>query len=331
MSKQATPTFWKTLRYGAESAGFFPFMAFFRLIGIDAASAVGGFIGRHIFYRLPVTNTARANLRAAYPDMSAAEIEKTVREMCDNLGRVVGEYPHLDKLTLGGPGARIVTEGGENGHAAIANGKGAMFISGHFANWEALPITGNLLGYEGALVYRPPNNPFVDRWISRQRAKLGPKEHISKGAQGTRRIFTLLRKGKSILMLVDQKTWEGVPAPFFGRDAMTTPAPASLALKLGAALLPASSTRIGGAHFRIKIYPPIEFTPSGDYQRDVLALTAKINQAIEAIVRAQPSQWLWIHRRWPGPRDAIKLSGKRNAHALGGSGETVERDGSSLT
>ena len=330
MNKQATLTVWKKLRYGAEAAAFFLFMGFFRLLGFDAASAVGGFIGRHIFYRLPVTNTARANLRAAYPDMREAEIEKIVRAMCDNLGRVVGEYPHLDKLTLG-DGGRIALEGKENGDAAAASGKGVMFISGHFANWEALPITGNLLGYEGALVYRPPNNPFVDRWISRQRAILGPKEHISKGAQGTRRIFTLLRKGKSILMLVDQKTWEGVPAPFFGRDAMTTPAPASLALKLGAALLPASATRIGGAYFRMKIYPPIEFKPSGDYQRDVLALPAKINQAIEAMVRANPSQWLWIHRRWTGPRDKIKLNNKRNAQPLGGSSVRVERDGSSLS
>ncbi len=331
MSKPAALTFWKLLRYGAESAAFFPFMAFFKLIGIDAASAVGGFIGRHVFYRLPPANTARANLRVAYPDMSEAELEKTVREICDNLGRVVGEYPHLDKLTLGGPGARIVTESLEHAEAAIANGKGVMFISGHFANWETMPIAANLLGYEGALVYRPPNNPFVDRWISRQRAKLGPKEHISKGAQGTRRIFTLLRKGKSILMLVDQKTWEGVAAPFFGRDAMTTPAPASLALKLGSILLPASAERIRGAHFRVKIHQPIEFKPSGDYERDVLALTAKINEAIESMVRARPSQWLWIHRRWPGPRDKINKNGKRSGQALGGSGERVERDGSSLT
>ena len=183
MNKPAAPTFWKILRYGAESAAFFSFMAFFKLLGIDAASAAGGFIGRHVFYRLPATNTARANLRAAYPDMSDAEIEKTVREMCDNLGRVVAEYPHLDKLTLGGPGARIEVDGLDTANAAVASGKGVMFISGHFANWETMPITAGLLGYEGALVYRPPNNPFVDRWISRQLAKLGPKDHISKGAQ----------------------------------------------------------------------------------------------------------------------------------------------------
>ena len=326
MDKPAPLGFWKTLRYGAESAAFFPFMAFFKLLGIDAASAVGGFIGRHILYHLRPVRIARQNLRAAYPGISEAEIEIIVREMCDNLGRVIAEYPHLDKLTIG-PGGRTELEGREIGDAVAASGKGVMFISGHFANWETMPVIAPQLGYESALVYRPPNNPFVARWISRQRAKLGPKEHISKGAQGTRRIFTLLRRGKAILMLVDQKTGEGVPAPFFGRDAMTTPAPASLALKLGAILLPASAERVGGAHFRVKIHNPIEFTPSGDYEQDVLALTAKMNEAIETIVRARPSQWLWIHRRWPGPRDKIKKMGQ----ALGGSGVAVASDGSSLS
>jgi KDO2-lipid IV(A) lauroyltransferase len=321
-----TLSFSKKLRYGGESALFFPFMAFFKLLGIDAASAFGGFIGRHLFYRLGPAGRAKQNLHAAYPTMSEDEIDAIVREMCDNLGRVVAEYPHLGKLTLGGPGARIQIDGTQNAEAAFAKGKGVMFISGHFANWETMPVAAGLLGYEGGLVYRPPNNPTVDRWISRQRAKLGPKEQISKGARGTRRIFTLLRKGKSIFMLVDQKTNEGVPAPFFGRDAMTTPAPAALALKLGSVLLPASVERLKGAHFRMHIHPAIEFSPSGNEDRDVLGLTAKINRAIEDMVRTRPSQWLWIHRRWPGPRDQ-----KQMAQTLGGNGVRVARDGSSLS
>ena len=75
--------------------------------------------------------------------------------------------------------------------------------------------------------------------------------------KGTRRIFTLLRGGKSIFILVDQKTNEGIPVPFFGRIAMTTPAPAVLALKLGAVLLPVSNARLGGARFRVTVHPPI--------------------------------------------------------------------------
>jgi len=322
---------WKdVLRYGAEALPFYLFMGLFKLLGIDAASAFGGFIGRHVFYRVkPVADRARENLKAAYPEMSQTEMEAILREMFDNLGRTVAEYPHLDKLKLTGPNPRLEITGREHAEAAIAAGKGLMFISGHFATWEAMPVTATELGYESALVYRPPNNPYVDRYISRMRASAGPKIHISKGAQGTRKIFTTLRRGQAILMLVDQKIEQGVAAPFFGRDAMTTPAPAALALKLGSALLPTSNERLGGARFRMNIRPPIEFTPSGDHDADVLVLTAKINAAIEECVRARPSQWLWIHRRWTTPRDAIKHLPKRD-QALAGAGTAVESDGSSL-
>jgi KDO2-lipid IV(A) lauroyltransferase len=307
------------------------FMGIFRLLGIDAASALGGFIGRHVFYRItPVVDRARENLRAAYPEMPRPEMESIIREMCDNLGRTVAEYPHLDKLTVTGANPRLEISGKEHAEAAIAAGKGLMFISGHFANWEAMPVTATALGYESALVYRPPNNPYVDRYISRMRASAGPKTQISKGAQGTRKIFTTLRRGLAILMLVDQKTEQGVAAPFFGRDAMTTPAPAALALKLGAALLPTSNERLKGARFRMRIRPPIAFTPSGDHDADIAALTKKINEALEDCVRARPSQWLWIHRRWLTPRDAMKHAPKVKAQALTGAGAAVERDGSSL-
>jgi len=319
-----------SLRYGVEAAAFFTFMGLFRILGIDGASALGGFIGRQIFYRItPLTNRARDNLKAAYPDMSGAEREAIIREMCDNLGRTVAEYPHLDKLKLHGPNARLEIRGNDIADAEIARGKGVMFISGHFANWEAMPVMATELGYEGGLVYRPPNNPYVDRYISRMRAKAGPKIQISKGASGTRRIFSLLRRGMCILLLVDQKTDQGVAAPFFGRDAMTTPAPAALALKLGSTLLPASNERLGGARFRMTIHPPVQFTPSGDHDADIVALTVKINEAIEACVRARPSQWLWIHRRWPEPRDKTKYGAR--PQPLSGAGVAVESDGSSLT
>ncbi len=320
------------LRYGAEALPFYLFMGLFKLLGIDVASALGGFIGRHVFYRVkPVADRARENLKAAYPDMPRTEMEAILREMFDNLGRTVAEYPHLDKLKATGPNPRLEVTGQEHAEAAIAAGKGLMFISGHFANWEAMPVTATELGYDSALVYRPPNNPYVDRYISRMRASAGPKIQISKGAQGTRKIFTTLRRGQAILMLVDQKTDQGVAAPFFGRDAMTTPAPAALALKLGSALLPTSNERLRGARFRMRVYPPIQFTPSGDHEADIVALTARINAAVEDCVRARPSQWLWIHRRWTTPRDAIKNLPKTKAQALAGAGTAVESDGSSLT
>jgi KDO2-lipid IV(A) lauroyltransferase len=303
--KTEGPGFGRKLRYGAEAALFLGFMGLFRIMGLDLASAAGGFIGRRIFARTGVTQRAKDNLKAAFPEKSEAEIAAILAAMWDNLGRTVAEYAHLDKLTLGD---RIEVRNGGISDAAVGNGRGTIMLSGHFGNWEALPIAARQHGYDGAVVYRPPNNPYVAGYISRARAKLGYREQIAKH-QGVRRIFTLLRAGKMVSMLVDQKTNEGIAVPFFGRDAMTTPVPAALALKLDTNVILVSNRRLKGAHFEVTVHPPLAFTPSGDYDRDVHDLTAAITRGIEDIVRADPGQWLWIHRRWPTARDAAK--GKR--------------------
>ena len=320
----------ETLRYGAEAALFFAFIGLFRVLGVERASALGGFMGRNIAARSRVSKRARDNLAAAYPDMSEAERDAILAEMWDNLGRVAGEYAHLDKMSLNGPDPRMEVVGQEHIRRAQEAGRGIIFVSGHFANWETMPFAAAQLGLESGEVYRPLNNPFVDRWIVKQRMANGPKEQIAKGAQGTRRIFTMLRGGKAILLLADQKTNEGLPVPFFGRTAMTTPAPAVFALKLGAAVLPASNERLPGPRFRMTVHPPIEYAKSGDHDRDVFELTQKINDAIEACVRYRPSQWLWIHRRWPsGAADVPRSRRGLEAQALGGSGVTAESEGSS--
>jgi KDO2-lipid IV(A) lauroyltransferase len=317
------------LRYALEAAAFFTIIGFFRLFPIDTASAIGGWFGRVFFPRTKPSLRARENLIAAFPGMPDDERERIVREMWDNLGRNVAEYAHLNEISMRGSSPRIELNGAENYEKARATGKGIIFVSAHFANWEMLGFAAAQHGVEGGAVYRPVNNPFVNRWLVRQRQANGPKEQIAKGAQGTRRIFTLLRAGKAIFMLVDQKTNEGVAAPFFGRDAMTTPVPAALALKLGSVLVPTSNARLGGAKFRVTLHPPIEFAPTGDHARDVLELTLRINEAIEVCVRERPSQWLWIHRRWPKPGDQPRSRRGKEAQAFAGAGVPVERDGSS--
>ena len=293
-------------RYGAEAAAFFLFVGIFRLLGVDAGSALGGWIGRNVLYHLGWARKAHANLAAAFPDKNHDEREAIVLQVCDNVGRTAAEYAHLDKFQMGGANPRIAVE--RLDIAGTMRGKGLLLLSGHFANWEIMPIAATEFGLSGGIVYRPPNNPYVDRFIAKARAVKGFKEQISKH-QGTRRIFSLLRGGKAILLLADQKTNEGIPVPFFGRDAMTTPAPAALALKLDVPVYFASNRREKGARFTITVHEALTFSPSGDYDRDVHAMTAAINLRLEDIVRADPGQWLWIHRRWPTERDVV--TGKR--------------------
>src|SRR5581483_10249812 len=181
-------TFGQKLRYGAEAAAFFLFMGLFRLMGVDAASAVGGFIGRHVLAHFGWARKARQNLAMAFPEKSHAEREALIVQVCDNVGRTAAEYAHLDKFLMGGRDPRIQVERLDT--AETMRGKSLLLLSGHFANWEIMPIAATEFGLDGAIVYRPPNNPYVDRVIARTRAWKGFKEQISKH-QGTRRIFTL--------------------------------------------------------------------------------------------------------------------------------------------
>ena len=296
-------TLGQKLRYGAEAALFFAFMALFRVIGLETASRLGGWIGRNIFSLLPPDRIARANLAAAFPEKTKAERDEIRRTMWDNLGRVVGEYPHLDRFSPKGEDPRISYSLPADVPLESLKDRPLMFLSGHFANWEMMPILARQVGFDGAAVVRPPNNPYIADWVARQRRINGPATMIAKH-NAARPMLAQLKAGKMLCMLVDQKLREGIPVPFFGRDALTTPAPAALALKLGAHVIMAANRRVSGPRFHVTVQPELEFNASGDETADIARLTAAITTRIEEMVRANPGQWLWIHNRWTTPRDA---------------------------
>ncbi len=147
-------------------------------------------------------------------------------------------------------------------------------------------------------IYRPPNNPLVDRLIRRARRHI-TGELLPKGLEGARRTIEIVRGGGHLGMLVDQKMNDGIPVPFFGRPAMTAPALAQIALKFGCPVIPAKVERVRETHFLITLYPPLEMPDSGDRRADVKTAMALVNRTIEGWVRERPEQWLWLHRRWP--------------------------------
>jgi KDO2-lipid IV(A) lauroyltransferase len=298
-----------SLRYRAEAGVFFAFMALFRVIGLETASRLGGWIGRNIFPWLPPDRIARVNLARAFPEKSESERNAIRRAMWDNLGRVVGEYPHLDKFTPKGEDPRITYSLPPGVTVEDLRAGPQLFLSAHLGNWEMMPILAHQVGLPIAAVVRPPNNPFVADWVARQRRINGPDTLIAKH-NAARPMLAQLRAGKMLCILVDQKLREGVAVPFFGHDAMTTPAPAALALRTGARVWLAANRRLAGPRFHVTAQPVADFTPSGDEARDMLKLTAAITEGIERIIRDDPGQWLWIHNRWPTARDAELMRGK---------------------
>lgn len=268
-----------------------------RALPIDAASALGGWLARHIGPRLGISNRARRNLLAALPALSAAEVERVVTGMWDNLGRVAAEYPHLPQVRVFPPDGRVETAGIENLDHAIAAGRPVIIFGGHLGNWEIAALAAGQYRIDVAQIYRAANNRLVDRMIARFRG--AGSEFIPKGAIASRRALAALRRGAHLTLLVDQKLNDGIAVPFFGRPAMTAPALALLALRFECAVVPARVERVAGAHFRLTLYPPLPLPKSGERAADVAALMAAVNLTLEAWIRERPEQWFWLHRRWP--------------------------------
>jgi KDO2-lipid IV(A) lauroyltransferase len=264
-----------------------------RVLPVDAASGLCGAIARTVGPRLKVSDQARRNLRRALPTLDDQAIERVVIGMWDNLGRVVGEYPHLRRLGE----TRVEMVGAEHLLQLRDDGKPGICFSGHLGNWELLPVMTARDGVGLSNVYRATNNRHVDRLLRILRADSA--ELIPKGAAGSRRVIAALGRGAHLGLLVDQKMNDGIAVPLFGRDAMTAPALAQLALKYDCPVLPGRVERVGGAHFRMVIEPPLVLPRSGDRQADTRALMAAVNRQLERWIAARPEQWLWLHRRWP--------------------------------
>ena len=269
----------------------------FGLLPLDWASAIGGALARTIGPRLAISKRARLNIRRALPELADHEIAKTIAQMWDNLGRVAAEYPHLRQIRVFEPGGRVETHGFEHMDRAVAAGRRMIIFSGHIANWEIGMLAAVQYGAEVAQIYRAANNPLIDRMITRFRSIGG--ELIPKGTVAARRAIAVLRRGAHVTMLADQKMNDGIPVPFFGRPAMTASALAALALRFDCDVLPARVERLGGARFRLTVFPPLPLPRSGDRHADVATLMTRVNQTLEGWIRDRPQEWFWVHRRWP--------------------------------
>lgn len=276
--------------------------ALLRALGPERASDLGGSFTRTFGPLLPVHKVGLANLRAAYPEKSDAEISAIAREAWENLGRTGAEYAHLGSLfdwdadNPEGP-SRTEVAGIEHFEALRDDGKPGIIFSAHLANWELPAICAAKYGLDVTAVFRAPNNPAVNRVVHEIRSgTMGGLEAARAGAafamQGA------LERGGHLGMLIDQHFTRGVSVMFFGREAMTNPIMAKFANAFDCPVHGVRVIRLPGHRFRLELTPPIEMPRredgSIDPQRAMQAMTA----VVEGWVREHPGQWLWMHRRW---------------------------------
>jgi len=168
-----------------EAAAAIVAYSLMRVLPIDMASALGGWLGRTVGPHIPVSARAVKNLSAAFPEKSPAEIAAIVRAMWDNLGRMAAEYPHLGEINVYDPEGRVEVSGVEYADLLRDDGRGGIFFSGHIANWEIVSLGATQRDLPLDRVYREANNRLVE-WLYQHGRAAVEGALIPKGPAGAR-------------------------------------------------------------------------------------------------------------------------------------------------
>jgi len=262
-----------------------------------------GRITRSIGPMMREQKIGRANLTAAFPEKSPAEIEAILAGVWDNLGRLGAEFAHLDHIWEYDPtrpeDSRIEID--KRSYELFTqlrlDGKPALIFAGHLANWELPALAAVAHGLDAAVLYRRPNIASADRIIQNMRAvKMGTL--IPAGRDAPLKLAEALKNGQHVGMLVDQYLTNGVEVTFFGRKTRANPLLARLLRQIECPVHGVRIIRLPGNRFRGELSEEVKPVRDAAGQIDVQGTMQAVTSVIEGWIREYPDQWLWLHRRW---------------------------------
>lgn len=236
---------------------------------------------------------ARRNLELAYPEKSAAERDQVTDEVFRSIARLLHTFARFPQIHRANVSQWIRYEGLENYLEAKKSGKGVLVATAHFGNWELSAFAHALMTEPMNVMIRPIDNSGIDRLVEHRR-RLSGNRLIEKW-DSARAVLRALHGNEAVGILIDQNTSlaEGVFVDFFGTPACANLGFAKIAARTGAAVIPGfavwSETE---QRYVLHFHPPVQIT--GDAAAD----TQRLHSKLEAIIRENPGQWLWIHRRW---------------------------------
>lgn len=264
-----------------------------RLMPPDTASTVMGKAWR-LFARFNSRHRrALGNLAKAMPELSQEEHQRILLGMWENLGRIAAETLQLDRLVSDPERFEYDVD---DVREAVGDG-GAVVVSLHAGNWEVTAMGGLAAGWQPVGVYQTIKNPLVDKLVHDLRARIYPGGLYPKSHETARRLLTIARSGGRTAMLADLQDRRGAVIPFFGRDAWATVYPATIARAAGVPLVASRVIRLPANRFRIEARI-VEMPRTGDRKADALEATQRYHALFERWIRENPSQWMWIMRKW---------------------------------
>ncbi|PLS20053.1 lysophospholipid acyltransferase family protein [Neptunicoccus cionae] len=282
----------KSLFYFLQYLPVAALLAISKRLPFDARGALAGaVVSFAVRWLPPFRKRVEEGLCRVYPDMPRSERNRIASAVGRNMGRTLTEILYnaefaskTDRFIANGPGLAAL-------HQAHAEGKGALIVSGHFGQWEAIRHYLKAEGLETGAVYRPNSNPWYEpHFLGGIRE--GGAPIVPRSNSGTLQMVRHIRKGGFFAILADQYVQWAEKIPFLDHMTSTTTSPAELALKYNLPLVPAFGLRdADGRTIHITFEEPIAHT-------DPATMMTEFNARIAARIHANPGQWYWLHRRW---------------------------------
>jgi KDO2-lipid IV(A) lauroyltransferase len=277
---------------------------FFKLVRrseFDRASNFAAWLLRRIGPRLRGHRTARANLAAAYPEKSDAEIERILADMWDNLGRLAVEYVNLDRLVdpdNPNSGRIVVAPGTLEKLARLReDGKPGVLFTSHLASYEVGAIWVERNGLNLAIFYNPSNfGPLSEQLAGMQKNTMG--RLVESGPDAVWRLRDALKSGLHLALFADQHFANGVDVVFFGRRCKANPMAARFAQFFNCPVHGFRTIRLPDNRIQVEFTDEIEMPRGADGKIDIAAAMQTVTTTIESWIRERPEQWLWLQRRW---------------------------------
>jgi KDO2-lipid IV(A) lauroyltransferase len=285
----------REVRQGIEYAAVRAALFLAGSLPLGVARAFGAAVGT-LAFALGIRRDVSVDNIVRGLDVTPREAARIARRSYQNLGRSFMEFAAQRRWTNDDVASLIDMEGLEHIRGALAQGRGAMMVSGHFGNWEGAGAALRVNGVPIHFLVGEQTNARVDEVINdlRRAQNIG----IITRTSALKKVLTTLRKNDVVALLADQDARKGgVVVEFLGRPASTVRGPAMFAIRADCPIVPFSIHR-DGRRFRATIEAPIWRDPSLDEEASVVAMTQAYTSALERAVRAHPEEYFWPHKRW---------------------------------
>jgi KDO2-lipid IV(A) lauroyltransferase len=262
------------------------------------ARRLSGFLADRLRIRRTVV---RDNLRQAFPGLTVEQRRETARQMWEHLLLMVVEIAHANRVIHKTTWRRYLRiHGMEDFVRTLWLDRPKVILSGHYGNFELAAYLFGLFGFRIFSVARELDNPLLDRFVTEFRESRGQRILPKKGSAPD--VAQVLDENGAIGLLGDQAAGpKGCWVEFFGRPASVHKAIGVFALSSAAPVMVCSATRRGGLFdYDLRLEGVADPAAAGPETADLTALSQWYTSLLEQVIRREPGQYWWVHRRWRG-------------------------------